>query len=181
MKSNFTVLFFLALLCAMSFPAQSQSINRELGIRLSGLDNFDFIYKKGKKNNEFARFRFVFANVSVQGSGSSISSNFGAGFAIGKEYRKTITPKFYFVHGFEPAFSFSVLNLGGPYRINIRPSIGYVLGFQLNVLDNFYMNLETIPSLSAQMSMDDSGEITNYVIGADFSSNAIALSLVYQL
>ncbi|MEM9687521.1 MAG: hypothetical protein AAF934_11455, partial [Bacteroidota bacterium] len=60
------------------------------------------------------------------------------------------------------------------------PELGYVLGFQYNFSESFYLNLETIPSLRGILYVDNDGVRDPLVLNVGFNSNAIALTLAYR-
>ena len=76
--------------------------------------------------------------------------------------------------------SFAISVNDDQYNMNMRPGIGYVLGFQYDISEIFYVNIESIPTLSGSFIIDNDGFNDNYAINAGFNSNAIALSLVYK-
>ena len=49
----------------------SQTIQREIGVSLHGLNDFDFIYKKGDNNN-LTRYRFLFSDIRYQNTENTI-------------------------------------------------------------------------------------------------------------
>ncbi len=96
---------------------------RELGIRLTGLEDFDFVYKKENRIDQYYRHRLGLVNVGVAGNSNSSIWNFGLGYAFGIETRKAINQKLKFIHGFEPRISFTYSSAG-----NQSNSWGYQLG-----------------------------------------------------
>ncbi|NBC08968.1 MAG: hypothetical protein GVY26_17390 [Bacteroidetes bacterium] len=180
MKTIYITFFLLFSIC---FFAQSQSVDssmwREMGLRLSSVDDFVFIYKKQLEENRFKRFRFAFSNIGFR-TFENIDNTFSLsiGGAIGWEKRKQIAEKVQFIHGWEPALRIFLDDNANGTGLLFRTSIGYVLGFQLMVSEHFYAALETIPSLSTDIGVglrDD-----EFAVNAGFSSNSIALTLVYR-
>ena len=178
-KQTLTLLTII-ILTLMSRSLFGQAENRELGIRLAGFQDFDFIYKKGREENKLTRYRLGFANLDFQNAINNQNFNLSLGFAIGAEERRSIAENLQFIHGLEPTLSLALSTTDDIFNLRIRPGIGYVLGFQYNVSDKFYVNIETIPSLSTSFIIDNNGFNDMYSINAGFNSNAIALSLVYQ-
>lgn len=178
-KQTLTLLT-ITILTLVSQSLFGQAENRELGIRLTGFQNFDFIYKKGIEENKLTRYRLGFANLGFQNTTNNKNFNFSLGFAIGVEKRRNIAENLQFIHGLEPTLSLALSTNDDIFNLSIKPGIGYVLGFQYNVSDKFYVNIETIPSLSTSFIIDNNGFNDMYSINAGFNSNAIALSLVYQ-
>ena len=49
----------LVLVGTIHAQTSEQNFKKEIGIRLSGFDDFDFIYKKQKAENEYKRVRLI--------------------------------------------------------------------------------------------------------------------------
>lgn len=173
-----TVVFLMGLLSIQS--ASAQSVNREVGIRLYGLNDFDFISKKELSDNMYRRTRFVFTNLGYQSISDQSSFTFQGGFAVGGEKRKLIAEDLLFIHGLEPSLLFNLSIIQEFNSLDLMPAIGYVLGFQYDMFPRFSLNLETIPTLSTAFSFDDDERSNDFSINAGFASNAVALSLVYR-
>lgn len=153
---------------------------RELGIRLSGLEDFDFVYKKENRIDQYYRHRLGLVNVGVTGNSNSSIWNIGLGYAFGIENRKTLNQKLKFIHGIEPRVSFTYSSAGNQQNSwGYQIGLGYVLGFQYDFAESFYVNIETIPALTFQHQTRDD-DSTNYGFNAGFSSNAVALTLAYR-
>ena len=89
--------------------------------------------------------------------------------------------KFYFIHGIEPYTNLNIAAFdGGGVRASVILGIGYVLGFQYNFSKEFYVNLETIPSLSTNFIISEDGLSDNFNLGGGFNSNIAAISFVYR-
>jgi hypothetical protein len=179
-KLLFTPLLVLSIIFISSNNTTAQEVDREIGLRMSSLNSFNFVYKKAKEENKYLRFQAGAFNAnfaSINNSEDLLALGFN--LAIGIEKRKPIDDKLSFIHGFEPALRFS-LATGDNSQAAFNPSIGYVLGFQLNISDSFGVNLETTPSIGASFYVDDDGfgDNTNYNLG--FNSNSVALSIVYR-
>ena len=157
--------------------AQETTRIRELGLRLTGTDNFGFIYKKRLDDGSYRRYRFFsgqldFANID----GNSIA-NFNAGVAIGKEKRIDVADRLDFIRGPEPFLSISVQGTDDIFLAMITPGFGYVLGFQYDFSDKFYLNIETIPSVSLTYGNGDAQVVR---FNAGFNSNAVAVTAAYR-
>ncbi|MBY5957474.1 hypothetical protein KUV50_04955 [Membranicola marinus] len=154
--------------------------NRELGIRLTGLEDFDFVYKKENRIDQYYRHRLGLVNVGVTGNSNSSTWNLGLGYAFGIENRRAINEKLKFIHGLEPRVSFAYGSVGN--QVNTwayQIGLGYVLGFQYDFAESFYVNIETIPALTFRQEKRNDDQ-TNYSFNAGFSSNAVALTLAYR-
>ncbi len=174
-----TLLCLLITACISTLSGQDTTAvkMREVGIRLNkfNLEDFSFIYKFEKSPNKYRRIRFAYADLNL---GSSISL-ISLGMAYGAEKRRAIGDKIDFIHGFEGTGSFSFFSVGGLDGNSgiIGAGLGYVLGLQYNFNTNFYVNLETIPSLNVVFQSDVEDEIN---INAGFNSDAVALTFAYR-
>lgn len=174
----------LTALCASTISAQDQQ--HELGLQLRSFNDFTIIYKKKRAENKFTRFRIGSVNASfrdsqVQGFGGDFTGRIQ--FSMGWENRKLVADKVQFYNGFEPRISISysefVRNNSADYSFLISPGLGYVLGFQYLVSEEFVINLETIPALVAgfDFNNDDSD---SYHLGAAIDMSHVALGLLYR-
>ena len=184
MKQLTTKIFILFFGTFLFFGHQShaQNQNREIGLHMSGLNDFNFIYKRQKEENKFARYRFLFTNLGYRGfeGDNSGNFNFGFGIAAGVEKRRSISEKLQFIHGWEPRLTLNLTANSDNYFLNIRPAIGYVLGLQLDLSEKFYVGVETIPSLSAGFGINNDGLSDNYDISAGFNSNVVSVTAAYR-
>lgn len=181
------VLFSLFLLFTGSI-AQAQSSQRDLGIRFSGLADFDFIFKKQKTSDHFIRYRLMALNLQLEHYDLYDVSNLSAGLAIGVEKRKTIAEKLKWIRGWEPGFALNFnyrrqreSNFDQVFRnLGLSPSIGYVLGFQYDVNEHFYVSLETVPRLTGTLVLGTDENARGYILNTNFSFNDVALCLAYR-
>lgn len=170
---------FVTTLIIVAFSCTGYSQTKELGLRLGNLTDFTFIYKKEKSDNKFFRHRLGSFNLNVLRLSDDDRVLFGMGYAFGIEKRKNINEKLKFVHGIEPQLAVGINSLQGITIISISPAIGYVLGFQYDINDDFYVSLETIPSIGMNANLVDEGD-NLYNFSAGFNSNAVALTIAYR-
>jgi len=170
-----TIALLLFIVCSPGAYTQTH----EIGLRLSSLNDFDFIYKKKKGEMKYIRHRIGLASVAVGGQSGENNVNVSLAYAIGIENRREINENLMFIHGIEPRLTVNMVNNSSLTRWNIGPGIGYVLGFQYNFEDAFYINLETIPSVVGNFNLRN-GSDDMYSVVAGFNSNAIALTLAYR-
>ena len=171
MKQISILIMLLLFIGCSSVTAQTH----ELGLRLNSLEDFNFIYKKEKNEATFVRYRFT----NLQTLFSADLSNISMGFAIGWEKRKDVTEKLQFVHGWEPVASLQYTSAGeGTDTINTRVGVGYVLGFQYNFSESFYLNMEAIPTLSTLLV--GFGNEFDLFTNFGFNTNAVALTAAYR-
>lgn len=151
----------------------------ELGIRLNSFDNFGFIYKHGQSPDKLVRYRLAFANLRFQNLQNRSAITASCAFAIGWESRSDITEKLQFVRGPEPSVSVGYSTSQDINNLALSVAFGYVLGFQYNFSESFYLAIETIPSISSDFSSSNvQFDLSRVSLG--FDSNAIALSAVHR-
>lgn len=166
-------IFFLSTLHAQS---AAPAIKREIGIRMPGFTDFDFIYKKQKGENKYSRIRLVSTNFSVSDF-DFFTGSFSMGLAYGREKRKPLNNGFSFLRGWELIGKANLITANNSTRLVFTPGVGYVLGFQYDINDKFAVNIETIPSLSADINISSRAtEVSNLHLG--FNSNSIALGVM---
>ena len=159
-------------------------ISREFGLRMNGLADFDFIYKKKIGQDKFRRYRIGFTNFHFSSTGSNRSYDLAFGIAAGNEKRRGIAEKLSFINGFEiianATFTRQEASSEHINQFAFSPGAGLVLGFQYDISEKFYINIETIPTVNANLTFRENPSKDSYGISGDFNSNAIALSLVYM-
>ena len=172
-------LFLFLFFSLIQFSNAQTENNHEIGIRLSGLDDIDFIYKKYLEEDKLVRLRF--ANLGFRHDRIPDNSNRTAvsfGFAVGREKRKAINEKFDFVIGHEFQLSTNINNAGNGTTAQLRGGIGLVLGFNYEINQNFNVGLETIPSFSYSTTFGDAPKIHSFDLG--FSTSAANLLFTYK-
>ena len=174
----FTAIFFQNHLAAQ--VAAPSPLKRELGMRLSGFNDFDFIYKKELAPEKYRRYRLGFADLEFSTLGQFQSYGFSAGVAIGSERRRGLTEDLKFIHGAEWLINFGISGQESSVDLTLGSGLGVVLGFQYEVSEKFSASLEAVPSLLATYRATDGAAPDYFEIGARFDVNAVALSLVYK-
>jgi len=167
--------FLATTLIIVIFSLTGYSQTKELGLRLNNLTDFSFIYKKEKSELKYIRHRFGIVNLGISDVADNKNYNIGLGYAIGIEKRKSINEKLMFIHGFEPQLAANI----SKNMIVLNPAIGYVLGFQYTINDDFYVSVETIPSLNGNIVIRDNSS-NLYSLNAGFNSNFVALTIAYK-
>lgn len=155
-------------LITLSSNLHAQGNNKEIGLRLGSFGS-DFVFKKEKKPNKFLRYRAGLNNLGLIGSDNFVAS---VNFGIAVEKRRAIDEKLWFISGLEPRLSFATISDNSFLRLGL----GYILGFQYDVSDAFYVNVEVTPSISTDVGNDASDSI---IIDAAPNSSA-AISVVYR-
>ena len=199
----FSLLLFSFFLLLTTSTSAQETTTHELGLRMGGLNNFGFIYKKQRAENRFIRYRI--GNFSAQYDRSNTALNtpeedefanrevdFSLGFGIGFEKRRRITDKLMFIHGWAPQISTRFLKLNREVNDENEPeltrfdasfSIGYILGFQMPLSDHFQVSIETIPSLGftyIHTKRENESTINYYNTELGFNANFVALSVMYR-
>lgn len=173
----------LLVLFSTLFGVRSHAQNQppqEIGLRLTGLENFDLIYKREKNTNQFFRHRLGLINFGVTGKDDTSVSEFGLGYAFGIEKRKSVNEKLNFIHGIEPRIATQYSSMdGNTIGWDLMVGVGYVLGFQYDFSDRFYVGLETVPALTYARELDGPSKGT-YELNVGFNSSAVALILAHR-
>lgn len=174
MKKIIIAQFLISALFLSNIMAQTtdQGLKKEIGIRMTGVSDFDFMYKKQKSENKYTRLRLLSASLST----GSFSSSLSAGFACGKEKRKLIAKDFYLIKGWEFMGSTSI---SGSTTLSSSIGVGYVLGFQYNINEKFIVNLETIPSLITSATFTEN-DFVSWDVDLGFSSSSVGLGIMYR-
>jgi len=178
----------LALFLFFSFGLLSQSISesdpafRELGLRFSGFDDFNLFYKKALGPDKVRRHRLLLGRITYGSNSSELDLSLG--YAIGTEKRKPIADDLYFIYGLEYTMAVAANNrennLGTRNtQLRLIPSIGFVLGFQLDFSDRYCLTAEIIPSVGGNYSYFNYTD-NQFKIEALLNTNTTALSLMYR-
>jgi hypothetical protein len=158
-------------------------MKREIGIRMPNFSQFnfrfDFVYKKQKTEDKYRRVRFINGGFNVREI-KGFRNTFHLAMAVGKEKRKPITNKIYWVQGLEFIGSINQSHSEPELQVNVNPALGIVLGFQYNINEKFRATLETIPSLGGSVGYNSiSKKVDVRNLGFGFNSNAVSLNLLY--
>lgn len=172
------LLFSFLFLTRLDAQTSDRQLDTEIGIRLWGLNDFDFIYKKHKKENRYTRIRFVTGDFTINDF-KNFNSSLNLGLGYGKENRKPINEHLSFIKGWEIIASIGNTIAQEQAFFNVSPGLGLVLGFQYDIHENFSLTLETIPSISTHINFTPNGTRING-LSMGFNSNHIALGLMYR-
>ena len=174
------ILFSANLLHSQADNAPSNP--KEIGIRFSGFNDFNLMYKVSKSENVFKRHRFIITSFAFNTRDNNFRTNLG--YAFGKETRKRIKEDFGYFLG--PEFRFSILynsdegqNDQRFRQITIQPSIGLVLGVFLELSDKFILSGEIIPAFTASYTESNTSDF-NLNLDATFNTNSTSLTLMYR-
>jgi len=178
---NILIIIFITLGVTAGLKLEAQNVPRhEIGLRLTGLEDFDFIYKQEKASQKFFRHRIGLINFGVNGKDNNSVFEFGLGYAFGIENRKVINDKLKFIHGFEPRILSQYRSMdGNTIGWGLQLGLGYVLGFQYDFAESFYVGIETIPAVTYARELEGQNKgAYNFDVG--FNSSAVALTLAYR-
>jgi len=160
----------------------NEPLFRELGLRFSGLNDFNIFYKKAKMPDKIIRHRFIVSRLSY--SSTRKDADLTLGYAVGKEKRKPIADKLSIIYGPEYSMTLAYSNsdgVGGDRigQLNLNPAIGYILGFQYDFSEQFCLAVEVIPAVGGTFSIFSYDE-NQFNVFADLSTNRTALSAMYR-
>ncbi len=148
-KFIFIPLLTVAFLSCYSSSGQT---HHEIGLQMYRLDNFGFIYKRSKNDKVYTRHRLAMSELVFNRAEVSTHYRFSLAYHIGFERRKSITEKLQFIHGFEPGiqgnYSHSHSVSSSSHSFFGALHLGYILGFMYDISPDFYVAMETVPSLS---------------------------------
>lgn len=186
-KINFMKIFnSIALITALLSFLSTESLaqNREFGIALNGFDNFSAVYKVQQSENSYTNYQFLYLSGNAERRGNLGSGNLGLGFLIVNEKRKNINEKFVFVNGLVVGLSISYLSnsVGNTTNnaLTFSPEIGYLVGGQYHISDEFYISLDVSHTLRPYITVVPDGNDNTYGIQTEFNSDAATLSFVYK-
>jgi len=182
-------IFWSTLVCFLLFDvsvsiaqsAESSSDIREIGIRFSGFDDFNVIYRKQVKPGVMNRHRFALLSLRI--NRDSESAVLDAGYSLGREFYKGISEKTNFYHGPEGSllFNYSEVKQNSNTISSLRTTfeLGYILGMQYVVNSSFRVGMEIIPVLSVYHN-NNQGDRSISAFSFNFNSNFTLLTLSYR-
>lgn len=155
----------------------------ELGLRFTGFDDFNIMYKVSKKPGTYRRHRFGQAYVNYNENNEDL--DIALGYAFGVEKRRKLKGDLSLLTG--PEFlllvAYGTSDSGGVERnkqMRITPGIGWVIGFQLEVSQRVLISAEMIPTLSSTISRFNYTD-NSYKFTLDINSNATGLTVMYRI
>ncbi len=175
---NTTKLVVITLILFTARISLAQEKQKEIGLQINDITrfHFDFIGKSENKKGNYRKLRLANLDIRAKSGQSSESSRASLNLAYGWEKRKQLNEKISLLHGWEPQLALVYgSSLGGV----IVPGIGYALGVKYNLKNNFYLSLETIPSLSTQINVKQGiFELDNVQVNS--STSSVIASIVYS-
>ncbi len=191
MKNLFVAAFVFGL--AFCSKAQKEENVKELGFSFSNLDDFNMVYRFGNETSLW-RVSFLNARLNFQPEGSSDRENFNAGLGLrlGKEWRKSLSPKFKLRYGSDISANLSLSNSNfdeSSYTKSLAYRFGVlgVFGFNYELGKGLIFGAELLPSLGyngseakrkiGELNQEEVSNSSQVNFGLD---NSLELSLVYQ-
>ena len=194
-KTIYLIGLFLIIQLSSSAQDNKSKIN-ELGVSISG-STFGIRYKSG---NDKTLLRLTLLSTSgsmnkqkTPSDSKSKSNNFGLGFNVGFEKRKSVSDNFYLYYGSDLINSFdrNKYENDSPASVNKHASysvgLGFILGFHYKINSKINISSEIIPSIiysNEKYSNDQNGNITeSSYSGLDYglNYNSINLTLSFNL
>ncbi|GLR15619.1 hypothetical protein [Portibacter lacus] len=171
---------FLFIAITISITTLSaQNTNTEIGLRLSNFQSFGAIYKKEMRNGDYFRLRGATGIFQLGLVNDNSSFQFRSDLAIGVEIRKKISDKLVFYRGFEPFLNLAYRSSTGP-TANVGVGIGYVLGLSYDINQQFYVSIETIPSLGLSIQASEFEALDNVYVEGGINASNVALSIIHR-
>ena len=177
---KYYLFFFSILLLFLTDQSFAQSLtetsNKEIGLRINNLRNFDLIYKKQKTENKYSRFRLTSLNTYF--IDTITNSGFSYGAAFGREKRIIISEKVNLIKGWELITGANINNYDSPWG-SFNVGAGIVLGVQYDFSKHFSINMEAIPAIMSTFSYNQDA-VNLKSINLGFGANRAALGLIYR-
>lgn len=176
MKTIINTTLLILLTSAISFA--QESLEKEIGIRFSNLDNYDLIFKKKVSENTYRRIRLANVGVNIS-SRESLDTrySFTGSIAAGLEKRKALNNEFNFIYGFEGLLGLSYNRVSGESSGIYRAGIGALIGWNYKLNNHITLGAEIIPSLT--YSTNFGGDPRTHNINANFSTSSASLTATY--
>ncbi|MBL7793749.1 MAG: hypothetical protein JNK77_15580 [Saprospiraceae bacterium] len=163
-------------------PKTTGAAPREVGLSVSGLFEYGFLYKKQLREQYYLSLRTLalLATAREDKSGESIRINLIGGI----EKRRPIADKLWLVHG--PELTFQVqYNNNASDQLFAGAGPGYMLGAQFHFAEPCYLQFQVSAALQAtyQYQGPINGQPARDLWGATagFNTSNVGLSLVYQI
>lgn len=172
---SLSIPLFLSLLFHGNLVAQ-----QEIGVRTNtNLSNFDFIYKKEQKSDKYIRYRATSFKFDVKDINEQTRTQFSFLLAMGRETRRPIHEKIELITGFEPNIIVEYYSIDKASNLSGLIGLGFIFGLQYQVNKEIFINVETIPTLSAPFVFRE-GRLLRYGINGRLDIQDVALSVFYR-
>lgn len=162
MKNVILPFNIMMLFCNVLLAQQNEipKIHKEIAASNLSLSGANLIYKKQVKHNTYRRWNFGFNRFSFAKGQTFKSLNYNLGLSGGNENRKKVFDHFSFIYGGQlgiSSFGFlskteTTLNSFKNQNIRFNPYYAYLLGAIYHIKPNFYIGVETLPSLAIELT-----------------------------
>lgn len=180
MKNSLHYIIATLIFTIFSLSTNAQTKSHEVGIRISSFDSFGAIYKKRLKNDKLLRITSAAGAVSnaIRNDESRTNTNFA--LTIGLEKYKQLNENLNYYHGPEASGSLGFF-FADNNSSSVNLGLGYIFGLQYDINEDFYISMETIPSILILIPIDGS-EPRNLRINTsmNFAPNRVSLAIVHR-
>lgn len=184
---NKLIIIFISLVLSQTLLAQysstSSDLSQEIGVRFTGFDDFNLIYKKQRSDSRFLRHRVAVLNGNLRKNAGERTIDLA--YAFGIESRKAIRNGVSFYTGPDILINTRYQSTKNQTtderlnRLNLIPAFGWILGFMVEPVDRMIISIELIPSTTLVYSTTNYTE-DDYTFSFGLNTNLTALSLVYR-
>jgi hypothetical protein len=156
-KTLFSLIFVFSFISAYAQEQAEIPKKREIGLANISLNGASLVYKKEIKPNIYRRFSFALLNLSYNQVPKASQNSADIGFRFGREKRKTVKGKLRLMHGLQYDMganffkntidNFNLKISNEDFKINL--GVAYLLGFNYCFSEDFYIGIETTPTISS--------------------------------
>lgn len=154
---------------------------KEMGFRLVGLNNIDFVFKKEKKPNKIVRYRIGFSQISFSSGALQTALSLNTSLSVGVEKRKELMNSTYFFNGWEPGLAINISSSNKHGVASLVPYLGYFVGFAHNFSDKFCINLEVVPRISTSINTSAAINKNTLKLDAGYGTSSIGIGFIYRI
>lgn len=195
MKNLTLLIINMMIFCNILLAQHSEvlKMHKEIAASNLSLSGANLIYKKQVKENVYRRWNFEFNRFYFSKVEPNRLVNFKFGLSGGKENRKKAFDRFSLIYGGQVGLSAYGLfskteNQTMTYKnqtVRINPYYAYLFGAIYHIKPNFYIGVETLPSLAIELtytkSNNNSPEKKFDFTGVDLYSNGyLGFTVGYQ-
>ncbi|MBK8702423.1 MAG: hypothetical protein IPN33_01600 [Saprospiraceae bacterium] len=163
-------------------PKTTEAAPREVGLSVSGLFEYGFLYKKQLREQRYLSLRTLALLATAREDQSGESTRLTA--TCGIEKRRPIAGKLWLVHGPELTFHVQYEN-NASHQLFASAGPGYMLGAQFHFAEPCYLQFQVSASVQAtyQYQGPRNGQPARDLWGATagFNTSNVGLSLVYRI
>ncbi len=163
-------------------PKTTEAAPREVGLSVSGLFDYGFLYKKQLREQRYLSLRTLALLATAREDQAGESTRLTA--TCGIEKRRPIAGKLWLVHGPELTFHVQYEN-NTAHQLFGSAGPGYMLGAQFHFAEPCYLQFQVSASVQAtyQYQGPRNGQPARDLWGATagFNTSNVGLSLVYRI